>query len=197
MRLLFVFFVPAAALLACACGRSGLFPVDGETDSNVAEAGPDAAPPASKCAAAGGTCILAPGVDCANLAPNSAQDCTESGPGGLVCCLDSLVGDGGDGDVSCGQRSIEEMQAITSATMRFAGDTQCTANAECTVVQLATDCSPDCAIVLNQEGAAGLTPLVAAINSSVCGPFVSAGCTPPAAQRCATPSPTCTSGRCR
>ena len=43
---------------------------------------------APECVAAGGTCVLAPGAECATLAPNGAQDCNAPGPGGQVCCLD-------------------------------------------------------------------------------------------------------------
>jgi len=46
---------------------------------------------APACVAAGGTCVAAPGAECATLAPNSTQDCNVPGPGGQVCCLDVVA----------------------------------------------------------------------------------------------------------
>src|ERR1044071_5668364 len=74
-------------------GLAGLLLISGITVAGCpSETEPARSGPAA-CAAAGGKCILGPGLGCAQVGP---QDCNpDRNPGGAVCCLVERLADAG------------------------------------------------------------------------------------------------------
>jgi hypothetical protein len=146
-----------------------------------------------ECAAAGGTCVVGPGLGCALQAPSSAQDCNTNppNPGGAVCCLASYSGE------SCAQRTTAAQSATIAALSQAAADLNCKTDSDCTAASDISTCWISCGATLNLDGAAKLQSAIAQINTTICATFVADGCEPNVAPPCAGFGAYCVGGQCQ
>jgi hypothetical protein len=122
----------------------------------------------------------------------SAAGTTSGGSG-------TSTGSGGlpDGGLSCEERAMAARQAVVAVAQAHAS---CATDADCTSVDISTDCGGDCPYPVNWGGGAAVQAAVADVNAGVCKGYQDDGC-PYASPSCAYPpaDPVCdgSTGTCQ